>query len=740
MTLRLKGESQVAKTIRILGTTVLRGPNMWTYQPAIEALVDIGDLEDYPSNKIPGLYERLSAWMPSLIEHRCSYDERGGFLRRLREGTWPAHIMEHVAIELQCLAGGPGGFGRARETSQRSLYKLIVGTWHEDITRAAIHLARDLVMAAIEDQPYDVAAAVATLRDLADDHALGPSTACIVTAADDRRIAFLRLNDGNLVQLGHGAEQRRIWTAETDLTSAIAEGISRDKDLTKSLLRSCGVPVPEGRLVSSAADAWVAAEELGAPVVVKPYDGNHGRGVFVDLSTREEVEAAYAVALNEGSGVIVERFIAGDEHRLLVVGGRVVAASRGEVAAVTGDGRSTVAALIDSQINSDPRRGNTEQHTLNRIGIDSGVRIELGRQGLTAESVPADGRRVVVQRMGNLSNDVTDLVHPAVAAAVALAARVVRLDIAGIDLVTTDISRPLAETGGALVEVNAGPGLLMHIRPANGEPRPVGRAIVDHLFPGAADGRIPVVGITGSRPNPMLARLVAHLLQLAGHRTGLASSEGLFLDRREVRAGDRTDWASGAQVLMNKLVEAAVFEHGPRRLATEGTAYDRCLVGIVTDIDAQETFPELWLDDADLMFRVMRTQVDVVLAHGAAVLNAHDAIAADMARLCEGAVILYGTDAALPVLASHRAAGGRAVVLRDGRIVLAAAEGETVLFQRNHGAAPAAMGGALPYACVLPAVAAAWALGLPADLIETALATFDVARPVAAGAALAAAA
>ncbi len=238
-------EAQLSKTIQIIGTTVLRGPNMWTYQPAIEALVDIGDLEDFPSNTIPGLYDRLKAWLPSLIEHRCSYEERGGFLRRLEDGTWPVHIMEHVAIELQCLAGGPGGFGRARETSRRSLYKLIVGTWHEEITRTAITLARDLVQAAYDQRDFDVAAAIETLIDLADDYALGPSTACIVSAADDRKIPFIRLNDGNLVQLGYGANQRRIWTAETDLTSAIAEGISRDKDLTKQLLRSCGVPCPK---------------------------------------------------------------------------------------------------------------------------------------------------------------------------------------------------------------------------------------------------------------------------------------------------------------------------------------------------------------------------------------------------------------------------------------------------------------------------------------------------------------
>jgi cyanophycin synthetase len=282
------------------------------------------------------------------------------------------------------------------------------------------------------------------------------------------------------------------------------------------------------------------------------------------------------------------------------------------------------------------------------------------------------------------------------------------------------------------VEVNAGPGLQMHLTPSEGQPRPVGRAIVDHLLPGDENGRIPVIGITGTTPNAMLARLCAHLLQLSGRRTGLASSDGLFLDRRRVREGDCTDWASGAQVLMNKMVDAAVLEHGPRRLATEGTAYDRCLVGIVTDVDTAQTMPDLWLDDADFVYRVMRTQIDVVLRQGAAVVNAHDEVAARMAELSEGAVILYGTDASLAAIAAHRAGGGRAVFLRDGRIVMASGEGETVLFQRNRAAAPAGLGGELSFSAVLPAVGAAWAMGLPADLIETALATFDLEHQVAA--------
>ncbi len=574
------------RQIEILRVVHLRGPNIWTYRPVIEAWVDIGDLEDAPSNTIPGFYERLSAWLPSLVEHRCSYGERGGFLRRLQEGTWPAHILEHVTLELQNLAGMPGGFGKARETATRGVYKVVVRAWHDKVTRAALHAARDMVMAAIEDRPFDVDATVARLREGVDAYCLGPSTACIVDAADDRDIPAIRLSQGNLVQLGYGAKQHRIWTAETDRTSAIAESISRDKDLTKRLLRSCGVPVPEGRLVESAADAWKAAEEIGGPVVVKPTDGNHGRGVFTNLTDRAEIEAAFEVAREEGSGVIVERFVLGLEHRLLVVGGRVAAAAKGELASVTGDGRSTIRELVASQLNSDPRRGDTEDFPLNPVRMNSTVRIDLARQGYTPDSVPPVDATVLIQRNGNVAFDVTDRVHPDVAATAGLAARVVGLDIAGIDLVAEDVGRPLEEQGGAIVEVNAGPGLLMHLKPADGTPRPVGRAIVDHLFPAGSDCRIPIVGVAGASHTTAIARLVAWMLHLSGKQVGLACESGLYLNRRQVQKGSAANWEAGQRLLVNRAVEAAVFENGARTILAEGLAYDRCQVGVVTDLDA----------------------------------------------------------------------------------------------------------------------------------------------------------
>jgi cyanophycin synthetase len=713
------------KNIEIAKVISLRGPNLWTYRPALEAWVDIHDLEDSPSNTLPGFYERLAAWLPTLNEHRCGVGEPGGFMQRVREGTWPGHILEHVTLELQNLAGMQSGFGKARQTSKRGLYKVVVRARDETVSRACLFAARDLVMAAIEDRPFDVAATVTSLREIADTHCLGPSTACIVSAATDRHIPSIRLSEGNLVQLGYGARQRRIWTAETDQTSAVGESISRNKDLTKDLLRACGVPVPVGRIVNSAGDAWEAAEDIGLPVVVKPSDGNHGRGISIDLNNQADIEAAYHLALQHGSDVIVERFVPGNEHRVLVVGGRVVAAARGETAWVVGDGRSTVTQLIDSQLNADPRRGPNEEFPLNTILVeeDAAVMLELSRQGFAPDGVPAEGQRVLIQRNGNVAIDVTAQVHPEVAAAVSLAARITGLEIAGVDLVAEDIARPLEEQGGAIVEVNAGPGLLMHVRPAQGEPQPVGRAIVDHLFPEGANGRIPITGITGSTGKTVVAHLLTRMLKLTGKQVGLACSDGLYFGRRHVRAADAANWEGGHAVLLNPSVEAAVFENGLRMILSEGLAYDRCQVGVVTNINPVEIAPEFFVEDAEQIFDVLRAQVDVVLDNGCAVLNADDPLVARMAPLCDGEVIFFGLDAKAAVMVEHRAQGGRAVIAKEGGVILVNGRDELRLVEFK--AVPMLSNSAhdAQTANVLAAIAAAWALGISNSLICAVLET-----------------
>jgi len=725
------------KEIIIRDIVNLRGPNIWTYRPVFEAWIDIGEFEDFPSNTLPGFNERLTAFLPSLIEHRCSLDERGGFLKRMENGTWIGHVLEHVALELMTLAGLPGGFGRTRETTTRGVYKLAIRNWQDDITQIALEKGIELIMAAVNDEPFDVAAVVHTLHRKVDRKYLGPSTAAIVSAADDRDIPAIRLlEDGNLVQLGYGAAMRRIWTAETDQTSAIAETISRDKDLTKELISSVGVPVPEGREVDSADDAWDAAEDIGVPVVVKPTDGNHGRGVFIDLTTREEVAKAYAIAVEEGSGVLVERSVQGIEHRLLVVGGKLVAANRSDLITITGDGLSTVEELIESQVNTDPRRGSTELHPLSIIRIDTAARIELERQGLAADSVPVRDREVLIQRNANHAFDCTDEVHPETAQQVALAARVVGLDIAGVDLVCQDISKPLDVQGGAIVEVNAGPSLLMHIKPGIGKPRPVGQAIVNNLFAADQSGRVPLVGISGTHGKTAVAKLVTHLLYISGKHTGLACSDGIFLGRRQVQKSDAANWEGGRRLLLNRAVQAAVVESGARTILGEGMPYDRCSVGVITNIvpgdeklerwDVQPTGGEYYTTHRS----TYRTLVDVVLPSGHAVLNADDELVADFADLCDGEVIFFAASAEAPVMAAHLAAGKRGVFVRDGRISMATGDGEAWLLCRL-GDVPAIGKQKDPatIANVLAAVATGWALGITFDAITTGIKTYGLDLP-----------
>lgn len=711
--------------IRLLRINYLRGPNMWTYRPVLEVWLDLGELEDFPSHLLPGFNDRLTTALPALIEHHCGVGERGGFIERLRDGTWMGHVLEHIVIELLNLAGMPTGFGQTRSTSQRGVYRMVFRARDEQVARAALAEGHALIMATINDAPFDVAAAVARVRDKLDDCYLGPSTAAIVAAATDRRIPHVRLNDGNLVQLGHGARQRRIWTAETDMTSAIAEGIAGDKDLTKTLLKAVGVPVPEGQEVKTAAAAWEAAQDIGLPVVIKPSDGNHGRGVTLDIATEADCEAAFKLADAEGSSVLVERYIRGNEHRVLVVGGQVVAAARGEAAWIHGDGQHTVVELVDSQINTDPRRGLTEDFPLNRItlGEDAVVLLDLQRQGFTPTSVPPAGKAVLIQRNGNVALDCTAEVHPEVAHAVSLAARTVGLDIAGVDLVTEDIGKPLHETGGAIVEVNAGPGLLMHLKPAGGAPQPVGQAIIDHLFAADESGRIPIVGVAGSRGGRQIGRLVAWLLHLNGRHVGLACRDGLFLGTRRVEQRDSANWDAGHRLLMNRVVDAAVIENDAAAILRSGLAYDRATVGVVTDLAGIEALADFDVHDTDQLYKVLRTQIDVVLADGASVLNAAHPRLVDMAELSDGEVVFYAEDGELEALQHHRDRGGRAVFLRNGAAVLAQGPAETS--GANLAALQRRFGDSGDASTLLAAVATAWALGISPELIAAGLDTFS---------------
>jgi cyanophycin synthetase len=703
----------------------LRGPNIWTYRPVIEVVLDIGELEDFPSNKIDGLYERLTAALPGLSQHRCGVGEIGGFLERLKEGTWAGHILEHVVLEIQNMSGMKTGFGQTRSTYETGVYKMAFRTRQEQVGKTALTIGRDLLMAMINDQAYDLTSKIAELAEMVDSLCLGPSTGNIVDAAVDRKIPFIRLTDGNLVQLGHGAAQRRIWTAETDRTSAIAESIASDKDMTKSLLKACGVPVPEGELVTSPEAAWEAAQDIGVPVVLKPYDGNHGRGVSLNLMTEEDVVSAYHLAARKGDSksVIVERYITGNEHRLLVVGKHVVAAARGEALWVIGNGKSNVIELVDDQINTDPRRGLTEEFPLNMIAPDEGAEIilELTRQNMNAHSIPADGQKVLIQTNGNVANDVTDEVHPEIARVAALAARIVGLDIAGIDLVVDDISKPLEQQGGAIIEVNASPGLLAHLKPATGKARNVGTDIVAHLFAPEESARIPIIGVAGTQGTTLIARLISGIVNMTGKYTGVACKDGIYMDQRLVAKGDCSSWDTGQRLLINRNIETATFETNARAILSDGLVYDKCLVGVVTDLEGHQDLTDFYINDPEQMFKVMRTQIDVILPEGCAVINSSIPEADELAKLCDGKVIFYGLDGDSEIIIKHRQQGHRAVFLREDNIILGMENDEINLLQLSSLKPEKA---AQPLS-IMAAIAATWALNIPVDVITAAIRNFD---------------
>ncbi len=704
----------------------LRGPNIWSRHTVLEAWVDLGALKDTSSADIPGFNDRLMTWLPSMIEHRCSVGERGGFFQRLRWGTYLAHILEHTTLELQTLCGTPVGYGRARETSEEGLFKVAIRYQEETLGRACLEVARELLMAAVFDLPFDIDANLKRLRELADRVCLGPSTNAIVDAARARNIPVRRLNAGSLVQFGHGKKQRRIWTAETDFTSAIAESIAQDKQLTKTMLTAAGIPVPEGREVESDEDAWSAAQSIAMPVVVKPVDGNHGRGVCMNLTDEQQIKTAYHEALKEGSGVIVERFASGSEHRLLVVGRKLVAAAAGDAVSVIGDGVHSIRDLIELQVNSDPRRGDDETKPLDTLRVTPLTVIELEHQGFKPESIPPVDVKVIVRRIDNLSRDVTDEVHPSVAEHAVMAAQVVGLDIAGIDLVTQDISRPLEDQGGVIVEVNAGPGLLMHLKPEIGKPRPVGEAIIDHLFPDPKDnGRIPVVSVTGTNGKTTVARLVTSLLKASGHTVGLACTDGIIIDGRTIDHADCAGPRSARNVLLNPILDAAVFEAARGGILREGLGFDKCDVAIVTNIGEGDHLGQQFIDSPKEMFKVKRTPVDVVLPTGTAVLNATDPLVVEMKELSAGGVTFFAIDPTHPVIVEHRGIGKRVVFVKNAQVVLGEGEQETPLVALQD--LPCTHGGRVDFQIenVLAATAAGWALGLSLNDIRNGLQSFQ---------------
>ena len=694
----------------------LRGPNLWSRRTALEAIVACTPDECSMEN-LPGFEQRLRALFPDL-----------GMLRETgHAGTVSlAHVLEAAALELQAAAGCPVTFSRTSATLEAGTYQVVVEYSEEAVGRLAFELARALVHAALQDATFDLQAAIGRLRDLDEDERMGPSTGAIVEAAVARGIPFRRLTQGSMVQFGWGSRQRRIQAAEIDSTSAVAESIAQDKDLTKKLLRAAGVPVPHGRPASDPDDAWAAALEIGLPVVLKPQDGNQGKGVTVNITTRAHLDIAFRAAAEHGE-VLVERFLPGCDFRLLVVGDKLVAAARREPPQVVGDGVNTVHELVDI-VNQDPRRGEGHATSLTKIRFDDIAVARLDAQGLSPESVPPKGQRVILRNNANLSTggtatDVTDEVHPAVAARAVAAAQMIGLHICGVDVVCESMLQPLEAQNGGVVEVNAAPGLRMHISPSYGKGRAVGVAMIDELFAADDNGRIPVIAVTGTNGKTTTTRLIAHLLAAHGLRTGMTNTDGVYIDGRQTDSGDCSGPKSARNVLMHPDVDAAVFEVARGGVLREGLGFDRCEVAVVTNIGSGDHLGLNYITTVEDLAVLKRVIVQNVAPTGYAVLNAVDPIVTQMAHACPGKIIFFAADRHHPRMATHRAQGKRTVYI-DGQ-TLVAAEGSRIERIALQGI-PITRGGTIGFQVenVMAAVAAAWAVNLSWETIKSGLASF----------------
>lgn len=696
---------------------ILRGPNLWTRHTAIEAIVAC-DEDERSLATMPGVEARLRARFPEI-----------GFLEpATHAGAMSlAHVLELATLGLQAQAGCPVTFSRTAPAGTPGVFEVAVEYTEEAVGRLALTLAESLCRAAMTDAPFDVGTALARLRELDEDLRLGPSTGAIVHAATARGIPYRRLTSGSLVQFGWGSRQRRIQAAETDRCSAIAESVAQDKELTKKLLAAAGVPVPLGRPVVDAEDAWRAACEIGGPVVVKPRDGNQGKGVAVAIEGREAVMAAYEVAAEFRDDVIVERHLSGNDFRLLVVGRSLVAAARRDPPQVIGDGVHSVGALVD-QVNRDPRRGEGHATSLTKISFDDIALARLATQGYTADSVPPRGQRIILRNNANLSTggtatDVTDEVHPEVAARAVAAAQMVGLDICGVDVVCDNVRRPLEQQGGGIVEVNAAPGLRMHLTPSFGKGRAVGEAIASHMFAEGEDARIPIFAITGTNGKTTTVRLIAHLIAGSGLRVGMTNSDGVFIAGRQIDTGDCSGPRSARRVLMHPEVDAAVFETARGGILREGLAFDRCRIAVVTNIGAGDHLGLNHIHTLEDLAAVKQVVVQNVSPDGAAVLNAADPLVAAMAESCPGSVTFFAADPHHPVMAAHRARGRPVVYVEDDAIV-AAMRGRRQRIPLAD--IPLTRNGAIAFQVenALAATAAAWAAGLEWDVIRAGLATF----------------
>lgn len=657
--------------MKILEIKVLKGPNYWSVRrlKLVQMKLDLEAMEQRPTNKIDGFRQRLEKMFPTMIEHRCSEAMRGGFFKRVDEGTWMGHVIEHIALELQTLAGMDTGFGRTRGAGEEGVYYVVFSYMEEDAGVYAAKASVRIAQALIDGSPYNLDEDIQQLREIREDTRLGPSTGCIVDEAVKRGIPFIRLNKQSLVQLGYGVHQKRIRATIASTTGNIAVDIACDKEETKALLEAAEIPVPRGTVIRSEAGLKDAVDKYGYPLVIKPIDGNHGKGNTTNITTWEQALKALEAAQKYGRSVIVERFITGFDFRILVINYKFICAALRTPASVVGDGANTIQWLIDAT-NKDPRRGYGHEKVLTQITIDQFTQKMLDEKGYTLETVPAKGELVLLKPTANLSTggtstDVTDEVHPANIFMCERIAKIIGLDICGIDIMAADLRTPVSENGGAILEVNAAPGFRMHIEPAEGLPRNVAEPVIDMLFPKGSTGRIPIIAITGTNGKTTTTRLTSYIAKSAGKKVGYTTSDGVYIQNQLMMKGDCTGPVSSQFVLKDPTVDFAVLECARGGILKSGLAFQNCDVAIVTNV-AADHIGLGGINTVEQMAKVKAVVPETVFPHGYAVLNADDDLVYAMKDDLKCNIALFSMDENNPRIKAHCSEGGLATVFENG--------------------------------------------------------------------------
>lgn len=714
--------------MKILDLQILRGPNYWSlYDKVISFKLDIGEFEDRPTDEIDGFYERIKLIMPGLYEHYCSEGRSGGFFARLERGTWMGHVVEHIAIELQIMAGMNCAYGKTRGTNLRGVYRVTFSYQEEMAGIYAAHAALRIAETLGHGLFYNIGPDIENLRQIAVSDSFGPSTSAIVKAAIKRNIPYIRLDNNSLVQLGYGSAMKRIDASIEDSTSIIAVDIASDKYKSKKILNFSSVPVPEGMIVRSKAGLEEAIKTIGFPLAVKPVDGNQGKGVSLNITNQEEALIAFELAKTFSEKILVETHFRGNDYRLLVIGYKLVAAALRTPAQVTGNGYSTIRELVD-EINLDPSRGEEHEKILTKIKIDHSVEELLKSRNLTPDSViPAD-QTVIIRQTANLSTggtseDVTDLLHPEVISLGERVARIIGLDVCGIDVISENISLPVKDGKSVVIEVNASPGFRMHTNPYKGRPRKVGDAMLNMLFPGNSTGRIPIIAVTGTNGKTSTTRLIAHMARTAGYNTGYTTSDGIYINDRMIIEGDCTGPVSAEIILRDKLVDFAVFECARGGILRSGLAFDRSDCGIVTNV-AEDHLGLRDINNLEEMAKVKSVIAETVKKDGLAVLNENNDYTYNMMQKLKCHVGLFSINGESERIAEHCSKGGLAAIYRDNHVFLY--KGDKVILSEDVNMIPFSFGGKALFMVenVLAAILAGYAENIAPDNILTALRTF----------------